>query len=399
MTEAQRQAVEAAGLAALNGDDSPILSPFTLRRTATVHAAAVSTEPAVTDTATPEPSIEIVGAASLVANHPQLNPPVVDGLLREGETMNLIASSKAGKSWLAWSLGLSVGTGRLWLERFAVEQGRVLYVDAELHRSTISKRITAVADAMNIDRAEALAAVDIVPLRGRLRDIIRLGTFFRSVAPGTYKIVVLDALYRLIPPGVDENSNSDMTGIYNLVDQYADRMKAAIVIVHHASKGMQGGKQITDVGAGAGALSRATDSHLVMRPHVEDDAVCVEAAVRSFKPVEPFCLRWNFPLWVPANDLDPADVRTEVKRKPKAEDPNASAPWTPDRVAVELVGDGPEDRNLVLSRGKLVGLTRRMVEDLLRLAIDKGLVHIWPKGKTNAILIGRKTPPLTRPNR
>ena len=53
----------------------------------------------------------IVPVGELVKQHAQLRPPVVEGLLRRGETANIIAAAKVGKSWLAYSLALSVVTG------------------------------------------------------------------------------------------------------------------------------------------------------------------------------------------------------------------------------------------------------------------------------------------------
>ena len=50
----------------------------------------------------------------LCSEFPELHNPVVDGLFREGETANLIASPKVGKSWLAYDLALSINTGNRW---------------------------------------------------------------------------------------------------------------------------------------------------------------------------------------------------------------------------------------------------------------------------------------------
>jgi hypothetical protein len=46
-----------------------------------------------------------------------------------------------------------------------------------------------------------------------------------------------------------------------------------------------------DVGGGAGAQSRATDTHLVLRPHEEDNVVVRNAAVRTWAPIVPMWLR------------------------------------------------------------------------------------------------------------
>ncbi|WP_149498466.1 AAA family ATPase [Roseiconus lacunae] len=65
-----------------------------------------------------------------------LQPPVIHGLLRVGETMNVIAPPKVGKSWLASDMALAVATGRPWLDRFPTETGDVLIIDNELQSSS-----------------------------------------------------------------------------------------------------------------------------------------------------------------------------------------------------------------------------------------------------------------------
>ena len=98
--------------------------------------------------------------------------------------------------------------------------------------------------------------------------------------------------------------------LYNKIDEYAARLRASWVNVHHASKGDQSEKAIIDVGSGAGAQSRAADCHLIIRPHQEDELAVVDAAVRSWKPVKSFCIRWNFPLWEHDPCGDPTKLRS-----------------------------------------------------------------------------------------
>src|SRR5262249_50178330 len=76
----------------------------------------------------------------------------------------------------------------------------------------------------------------------------------------------------------------------------------------------QAEKAIVDVGAGAGAQSRAADTHLILRPHEDDGVAVLEAAVRSFKPIEPISLRWQFPLWHVDGDADPALLRGRLNK-------------------------------------------------------------------------------------
>lgn len=85
--------------------------------------------------------------------------------------------------------------------------------------------------------------------------------------------------------------------LYNTLDSIAADLGCAIVLNHHSSKGDQSQKAVTDVGAGAGAISRAADSHLIIRPHQLESCAVLEGACRSFAPVAPRTIRWEYPLW------------------------------------------------------------------------------------------------------
>jgi len=218
-------------------------------------------------------------------------------------------------------------------------------------------------------------------LRGRLQDLFALGPYFRQFAPGRFKVVILDAFYRFLPRDSDENDNGTMANIYNSIDAYADHLGCCFILIHHSTKGSQSGKAITDVGAGAGAQSRATDTHLILRPHEEADGVVLDAAVRSWPPIQARCLRWVFPLWMPADELDPALLRPERPRKPrrKPEAPSAPQPepWTVERFVGQFIGAEPRAKQAIIASAKMEGVNRRDAEGMLSLAIESGAVHRW----------------------
>jgi hypothetical protein len=258
----------------------------------------------------------------LLVAYPHLRRPVIHGLLREGETMNVIAPPKAGKSWLVTDLALAVATGRPWLGTFPTEQGNVLILDNELHGETTANRIPRVAEARGIPLEQIADAVFVENLRGQLRDLIALGPYFGAIEPGTFKLVILDAFYRFVPRDTDENDNGSVAQLYNHLDHYAQHLGCSFILIHHASKGNQSGKAITDVGAGAGSQSRATDAHVVLRAHEEDGVAVLDAAVRSWPPIEPMCMRWDFPVFNPAPELDLTALRPDrPRRKPREPNP------------------------------------------------------------------------------
>jgi hypothetical protein len=154
----------------------------------------------------------------------------------------------------------------------------------------------------------------VQPMRGRLRSLADIAAELHDTEPNTYAAILLDAKYRFIEQGVSENENGSETWFYNTIDRIAERTRAAVILIHHASKGDQSGKKITDIGAGAGAQSRATDCHLVIRPHEEPDVAVIEAVVRSFAPVDPLPIAWEFPLWRPTFGVDPGKLKGRLGR-------------------------------------------------------------------------------------
>ncbi|MFH1922221.1 MAG: DUF3854 domain-containing protein, partial [Planctomycetota bacterium] len=106
-----------------------------------------------------KPDVVPIPLGELVTRYPDLRTPIIHGIARAGETINAIAPSKAGKSWLAWALALSIALGKKWLGRFAVERGRVLIVDNELHPETIAWRGKTVAQAMGLKPE----GIDVLP--------------------------------------------------------------------------------------------------------------------------------------------------------------------------------------------------------------------------------------------
>lgn len=320
----------------------------------------------------PSQPIERFTFAELRAAYPRLNPPIIEGLIREGETCNVIANSKAGKSWLGYGMALSVIMGQPWLGRFATSAGRVLLVDNELHRCTLANRIPAVADAMGIPAEHYAGELHVWPLRGNLRGLADLEDEIQEIEVANFKLIMLDAMYRFAIEGVSENDNAAMATMYNRLDRIAERTKAAIVLIHHATKGGQSEKRITDVGAGAGAQSRAADCHLILREHEEPGVVVLEAAVRSFAPVEPLALQWQFPLWVPVAGIDPSRLKGRLsageQRQSERDREGIEA------VAIALGGDAATVSQL---RGK-TGISKERLLRLLGIMQSQGRMTVAP---------------------
>lgn len=252
----------------------------------------------------------------------QENPVLIDGLFRYHEVINLIGAPKTSKSWFALLMAYSIANGVPFLGR-EVKQGRVLIIDNELNQGTLKERVGAVRGhfqpALNRN-------VEVCSIKGKGWGFSQIQDGMLSAyGSGEFDLVILDAFYRfLVGPDANENDNSYITQVYNLLDGMAQAMGSALLCIHHTSKGHQGDKGVTDVGSGAGAQSRAADSHLVLRPHKDthkdERLVVLEGATRSLPPLEPLVIQYEWPLWHLREDLEP-DVQSsldEVNNKKKA---------------------------------------------------------------------------------
>jgi hypothetical protein len=333
--------------------------------------------------------LPIITFGQLLKDHPKQRDVLIDKLLRVGEVMNIIASPKVGKSWLSIGLAFAIATGTPWYDLFHCSQGEVLLIDNELHPETIAYRLRKVADAAHISHADLESTVSVLSLRGQLRDLRGLGLTMDRLGKDRFKLIILDAFYRAMPLDMDENSNATMAQLYNLIDGYTQTTGASFALIHHASKGDQSGKVITDVGSGAGAQSRATDTHLILRPHEEDNAIVLDAVVRSFPPLTPYCLKWAFPLWTHAPDLDPLLLRQpkpRPRRKPEGGDVPAKekeAPWTAKRFADAFGSETPKLRDVILEEARVMRLSERNALALLKSAVGCGYLHEMGKDNPN----------------
>ena len=323
-----------------------------------------------TTESTSDDKLPIVRLKDLITTFNGLHKPIVHGMLREGETMNIIASPKMGKSLLVSGLAISIATGMDWFG-MNVEQGQVLHIDNELHVPTITDRYLKITKAMNLPHHLFSDNIDIVCHRGKLKDLVAMGSMFDKIEPGQYKLIIIDAFYRALPQDTDENDNGAIASLYNRIDHYAAKLQCAFAMIHHTSKGNQSGKAVTDVGAGAGSQSRAADTHLVIRPHEEDDIVVLEAAVRSWPAMPPKALRLEWPLFVPTEEVDTSALMGSAKPKSQAQ-PKLSEITLEQFVDQCIAINDPCSRqSVVYEAAQQLKLSERKADEMLGLAIER----------------------------
>ena len=228
------------------------------------------------------------GLGAVWDNLPELSPPLIAGVLRQGHKMLLAGPSKAGKSFALIELCISIAEGRKWLG-FSCAQGKVLYVNLELDRASCLHRFRDVYGALGW-KPDNLQNIDIWNLRGRSVPMDKLAPkLIRRAAKKGYLAVIIDPIYKVITG--DENSADQMAAFCNQFDKVCTELGCAVIYCHHHSKGAQGGKRSMDRASGSGVFARDPDALLdlielevtdSLRTQEENKAVC-HACIRALE--------------------------------------------------------------------------------------------------------------------
>jgi RecA-family ATPase len=206
---------------------------------------------------------------------------LVDGHLTDGFTV-MYGPPKKGKTFLALSWALSIGSGHRW-HSHPVAQAPVLYVSGEgaggLRRRT---------RAWHVAEQVARSQMYVIPFGVRLVDrehVLQLRSDIHSTGA---RLLVVDTLARSMA-GADENSAQDMGMAIQAVDWLREKTGCAALVLHHS--GVSGERP-----RGSTALFGAADTLI----RVDGDGRHVEVTCEGQKDSQPF-RRLDFEL-VPAAD-------------------------------------------------------------------------------------------------
>lgn len=190
---------------------------------------------------------------------PELSPPLIDNVLRQGHKMLIAGPSKAGKSYALIELCCAVAEGKKWLG-FNCTQGRIMYVNLELDRASCLHRFKDVYTALGYE-PKNLDKIDIWNLRGNSVPMDKLAPkLIRRASKKDYIAIVIDPIYKVITG--DENSADQMSHFCNQFDKVCNELGCAVIYCHHHSKGSQGGKRSMDRASGSGVFARDPDALL-----------------------------------------------------------------------------------------------------------------------------------------
>jgi hypothetical protein len=246
--------------------------------------------------------------------------PVVENLLDISSRMIFGGGSKTYKTWAMSDMALSIATGFPWWA-FNAFQATTLYVNFELKEFYMQRRLRAIRLAKKLElkpskfqqigqKLELVSSQLIVwnlrgfevPLEAFKIELLNLIRKFGIL------VVFIDPFYKLLG-GRDERMSAEINLIMAAFDEINRLTGATVVFAAHFTKGNQAGKEAIDRISGGGSINRDPDNLVTMTKHQEEHAFTVDFTLRDFAPIAPFVVRWQYPLLVRDDQLDPSDLK------------------------------------------------------------------------------------------
>jgi len=214
-------------------------------------------------------------------NMPELAPPLIEGLLRQGHKMLMAGPSKAGKSFALIELSIAIAEGKKWIS-WQCRKGKILYVNLELDRASALHRFKDVYNALGLP-PNNIDNIDIWNLRGKSVPMDKLAPkLIRRAQKNNYIAVIIDPIYKVLTG--DENSADQMAHFTNQFDKIATELGSSVIYCHHHSKGTQGAKKAMDRSSGSGVFARDPDALMdLVELEITDDLLKQQEASTATK--------------------------------------------------------------------------------------------------------------------
>ena len=227
-------------------------------------------------------------------------PDLIGGLLSVRSKMMVAGPSKARKSWTLLDLALSIASGASWMG-LPCTQGKVIFIDGELHREQILTRLMTVSESRGLPEEVWANNLKIWPMRGEMREVTELmRALMETLLKERPLAIILDPIYKLLGDR-DENAAGEINGLLNELEQVARTVGCCILYSHHFAKGDSSEKSPIDRASGSGVWARDPDAMVFFTPpprpkkgeapasHDFD----VNLVARGHPPTDPFAVKWN----------------------------------------------------------------------------------------------------------
>lgn len=220
------------------------------------------------------PSLPWVTGGALAEPVPE-HPWAVRGLqLGPGRPGMVVAYAGTAKTLAMQSCGLAYAAGRNVWGQFPVNRGGVFcHLDYEQGSRATRRRYQRLAFAMGVDLAELGDRLRVVSFPKLYLNQTGAEAALEREVDGA-GLVVIDSL-RAAMPGVDENDSAVRSHV-DMLTRISERCGATFVLIHHAGKQKEGGRDKREAGRGSSALMDAVGCCylLTMTSYGEPRGIC-----------------------------------------------------------------------------------------------------------------------------
>lgn len=165
---------------------------------------------------------------------------LIDGIAPEIGIGFIAGRYSVGKSWLTQSLVLSIATGRKWLGKFPVKQGRVLMIDEENAQPLITLRMKQLCAGMGISKKQCADLPISYAIKQRMNfSLGRTGkpsASYNDLCEWSEKhkpvAVFCDSLTRVHTN--NEDKSYEMRPVFENIDKYCQQFNTVAIYAHHA---------------------------------------------------------------------------------------------------------------------------------------------------------------------
>lgn len=244
----------------------------------------------------------------------EITPPteIAGGLFHAGSKIILGGGSKSYKTWTQVDMALAACNGLPWLG-FDMTIGRVLYINLEIQEYFFQRRLHLLAESKGVKpSSKRLSLWNLRGYSASYKAIIP--EIIRTINNEAFSLIIIDPIYKIYGD-TNENDAGEVAQLLNSIELLSVKTNAAVVFGAHYSKGNQAGKEAIDRVSGSGVLARDPDTLINFTRHEQDEAFTVDVTLRNLKPIEPFVVRWQFPMFQRDDALNPDDLKKLPGRK------------------------------------------------------------------------------------
>lgn len=244
--------------------------------------------------------------------------PIVENLLHAGSRLIFGGGSKTFKTWAMCDMAISISLASQWWG-FTTFKHKVLYVNFELQRHFMQKRLRAIRKAKGLKNQSGQLIV------WNLRDedielVYFVECVIKLIREKGITVVFIDPFYKLLGDR-DERVSAEINQLIRAVKNISRLTNATVVFAAHFTKGNQAGKESMDRISGGGSMSRDPDNLITLTELEEDKTFSVEFTIRDYQQIEKFGVRWQYPLLECDNGLDASKLRKAPNHRPVQCDP------------------------------------------------------------------------------